>query len=63
MGHIMRQVKEEGVFMVVADKSQGEIADEITMIKSVHTDAINHDPACTFVMTGSEVAGKPSRVV
>jgi len=37
-----------------------EIADDITMIKSVHTDAINHDPACTFVMTGSEVPGKPS---
>ena len=30
------------------------------MIKSVHTDAINHDPACTFVMTGSEVPGKLS---
>jgi hypothetical protein len=37
-----------------------EIADDITLIKSVHTDAINHDPACTFVMTGSEVPGKPS---
>ncbi|MDF1812104.1 MAG: DUF1501 domain-containing protein [Verrucomicrobiales bacterium] len=36
------------------------IADEITMIKTVHTDAINHDPACTFVMTGSEIPGKPS---
>ncbi|MED5586337.1 MAG: DUF1501 domain-containing protein [Verrucomicrobiota bacterium] len=36
------------------------IADEITMIKSVHTEAINHDPACTFVMTGSEVPGRPS---
>ena len=36
------------------------IADEITMIKSVHTEAINHDPACTFIMTGSEVPGKPS---
>ncbi len=36
------------------------IADEITMIKTVHTEAINHDPACTFVMTGSEVPGKPS---
>jgi len=36
------------------------IADDIAMIKSVHTDAINHDPACTFVMTGSEVPGKPS---
>ena len=37
-----------------------EIADDITMIKSVNTQAINHDPACTFVMTGSEVPGKPS---
>ena len=36
------------------------IADDITMIKSVHTEAINHDPACTFVMSGSEVPGKPS---
>ena len=36
------------------------VADEMTMIKSVHTEAINHDPACTFVMTGSEVPGKPS---
>lgn len=36
------------------------LADEIALIKTVHTDAINHDPACTFVMTGSEVPGKPS---
>lgn len=36
------------------------IADDIAMIKTVHTEAINHDPACTFVMTGSEIPGKPS---
>ena len=34
--------------------------DEIALVKSVYTHAINHDPACTFVMTGSEVPGKPS---
>lgn len=34
--------------------------DDIAVVKSVHTNAINHDPACTFVMTGSEVPGKPS---
>lgn len=34
--------------------------DDIALIKTVHTNAINHDPACTFVMTGSEVPGKPS---
>ena len=37
-----------------------KIVDEIALIKSVHTNAINHDPACTFVMTGSEIPGKPS---
>jgi len=36
------------------------IVDDIAVVKAVHTNAINHDPACTFVMTGSEVAGKPS---
>lgn len=36
------------------------IVDDIALVKSVHTNAINHDPACTFVMTGSEVPGKPS---
>jgi hypothetical protein len=37
-----------------------KFADDIALVKSVHTNAINHDPACTFVMTGSEVPGKPS---
>ena len=34
--------------------------DDMCLIKSVFTNAINHDPACTFVMTGSEVPGKAS---
>lgn len=37
-----------------------KIVDEITLVRSVHTNAINHDPACTYVMTGSEVPGKAS---
>ncbi len=37
-----------------------ECVDDIAVIRSVHTNAINHDPACTFVTTGSEVPGKPS---
>jgi len=37
-----------------------QVVDELSIIKSVSTSAINHDPACTFVMTGSEVPGKPS---
>jgi uncharacterized protein (DUF1501 family) len=37
-----------------------KIVDDIALVKTVHTKAINHDPACTFAMTGSEVPGKPS---
>ena len=36
------------------------VVDEIALIRTVNTNAINHDPACTFVMTGSEVPGKAS---
>lgn len=34
-----------------------KVVDDISLIKTVHTSAINHDPACTFVMTGREVPG------
>jgi hypothetical protein len=37
-----------------------KIVDDIAVIKSVHTNAINHDPACTFVMTGREIPGYAS---
>jgi len=36
------------------------IADEICVIRSLHTEAINHDPAMTLLQTGSQVAGRPS---
>jgi hypothetical protein len=36
------------------------IADELCVIKSMQTEAINHDPAITFVQTGSQLAGRPS---
>ena len=36
------------------------IADEITLVKSVHTEAINHDPAITAINTGVQQPGKPS---
>lgn len=49
-----------GIWMSELVPHLHEVADEMAMIRTVHTDAINHDPACTFVMTGSEVPGKPS---
>ncbi len=36
------------------------VADELCIIKSMYTEAINHDPAITFFQTGAELAGRPS---
>ena len=38
----------------------GGLADEMCLIRSIHTEAINHDPAITFIQTGSQLAGRPS---
>jgi hypothetical protein len=37
-----------------------KIADELCIIKSMFTEAINHDPAVTFFQTGAQLAGRPS---
>jgi hypothetical protein len=37
-----------------------KIVDQLAIVKSVYTDAINHDPAVTFLQTGSQIAGRPS---
>lgn len=37
-----------------------KIADELCIMKSLHTEAINHDPAVTFFQTGFQLAGRPS---
>jgi hypothetical protein len=37
-----------------------KVVDDLAIVRSVHTNAINHDPACTFLMTGSEIPGKAS---
>lgn len=37
-----------------------KIVDDICFIKSMHTEAINHDPAITMFQTGSQIAGRPS---
>jgi hypothetical protein len=36
------------------------IVDELCIIKSMYTDAINHEPAVMFVQTGSQLTGRPS---
>ena len=36
------------------------VVDDICFIKSMHTEAINHDPGLTYMMTGSQQPGRPS---
>jgi hypothetical protein len=36
------------------------VVDDLCFIKSMHTEAINHDPAVTFFQTGAQLAGRPS---
>jgi hypothetical protein len=38
----------------------GGVADELCFIRSMHTEAINHDPAVTFLQTGHQQPGRPS---
>ena len=38
----------------------GGIVDDICMVKSIWTEAINHDPAVTYIQTGSQQPGRPS---
>lgn len=37
-----------------------KIVDDCCFVKSMHTEAINHDPAITFMQTGAQLAGRPS---
>ena len=37
-----------------------KIVDEMCLIRSMHTEAINHDPAITYIQTGSQLPGRPS---
>jgi hypothetical protein len=37
-----------------------QVVDDLAVIRTVYTEAINHDPAATFILTGNMVPGKPS---
>ena len=37
-----------------------KVVDELCIVRSMFTEAINHDPAITFFQTGSQISGRPS---
>jgi hypothetical protein len=38
----------------------GQVVDELCVIRSMHTEAVNHDPALTYMVTGAQQPGRPS---
>jgi hypothetical protein len=55
-----RQHGECGAWISEALPYTASVADDIAIIRSVNTEAINHDPAITFINTGTQQLGNPS---
>ena len=51
---------EAGTWITELLPHTARLADDLCVIRSMHTDAINHDPAITFQQTGSQIPGRPS---
>ncbi len=55
-----RQYGSSGTWLSELIPHTGSIADEICLIKSMHTEAVNHAPGVTLFLTGSQIPGRPS---
>ena len=55
-----KQHGQSGAWMSELMPHTSKIVDELCFIKSMYTEAINHDPAMTMIQTGSELPGRPS---
>ena len=55
-----QQHGQSGAWMSELLPNLGRVADEMCIIRSMNTEAINHDPAHMFMNTGSQIAGRPS---
>lgn len=51
---------ESGLYLSELLRKTGSWADEMCVVNSMHTTAINHDPAITMLLTGSQIPGRPS---
>ena len=49
-----------GTYVSEALPHTAGIVDDIAVIKTINTEAINHDPAITYIQTGSQIPGRPS---
>ncbi len=49
-----------GTFVSELLPHTAQVVDDLSVIRTVYTEAINHDPASTYILTGNQVPGKPS---
>jgi hypothetical protein len=54
------QAGKSGVWVSELLPHTARIVDDITIVKTIYTEAINHDPAITFIQTGFQQPGRPS---
>ena len=54
------QVGKQGAWISELLPYHGLMADDLAIVKSVHTEAINHDPAITYICTGDQLPGRAS---
>lgn len=54
------QYGESGAWVSELLPHTAKVVDDLCFIKSMYTEAINHDPAITFLQTGSQLSGRPS---
>jgi hypothetical protein len=55
-----RRFGQSGAEISTVFKHLPEVADEICIVRSMKTEAINHDPAHTFMNTGTSISGRPA---
>lgn len=55
-----KQYGQSGAWVSDAFPHLGRVVDDLCFIKAMHSESVNHDPAITFIQTGSPVAGRPS---
>ena len=54
------QYGESGAWVSELMPHTAKVVDDLCFVKSMYTEAINHDPAVTFIQTGSQFPGRPS---
>jgi len=55
-----QQYGESGTWMSELMPHTSNVVDDLCIVRSMYTEAINHDPAVTFIQTGSQLPGRPS---